>query len=78
MSVDILIALRDKDENRSFQPTLWLTSAVEVAGATRREMGIGGGGSRVRLPNVDTDSLLVSTSGNLIRLPPLPHFSSLH
>ena len=30
MSVDILIASRDKDQNRSFQPTLYLSSAVEV------------------------------------------------
>ena len=30
MSLDILIALKDKDDNRSFQPTLWLSSAVEV------------------------------------------------
>jgi hypothetical protein len=26
MSVDTLVAMRDKDENRSFQPTLWLSS----------------------------------------------------
>jgi hypothetical protein len=24
MSVDILVASEDKDENRSFQPTVWL------------------------------------------------------
>ena len=46
MSVDILVDLKDKDENRSFQPILWLPSSVEVdtimlAGATRREKGNG-------------------------------------
>ena len=30
MSEDIFVAMRDKDKNWSFQPTLWLSSAVEV------------------------------------------------
>ena len=30
MYVDITVVSKDKDENRSFQPTLWLSSAVEV------------------------------------------------
>ena len=30
ISVDILVALRDREQNRSFQLTLWLSSAVEV------------------------------------------------
>ena len=30
MFVDTLVVWRDKDEIRSFQPTLWLSSAVEV------------------------------------------------
>ena len=32
MSADILLAVRDKDENRSFQSTLWLSSAEESTG----------------------------------------------
>ena len=59
---------------------------IVLAGAIRGEKVCGGGGGRVRLIDVDTgrllglkyelavdNSLLVSTSGNLIRLPH-PHF----
>ena len=31
-SVDILVVLRDNYDNRSFQSTLWLSSALEVEG----------------------------------------------